>query len=433
MFVVFFYRYNRGTRFFFFFQAEDGIRAPLVTGVQTCALPIWRGRVLARSDPAGVEQRGERFRRVWHLRRIGLGDRQRHRGLPPAGVVVVVDEGRLGGGVGGGGLFDQLVVGVVAVAGDVVGEGGLVRRRVVGTWGDVADLVPVAVVGVLGGDVPPAVHVRRDHLDQPAVLVVAAGGDVPGRVFDLGDVAVVVIDGRLQVAVWVGDRCPLVGVVVAVDGGVGGSGRAGRRGGQPGVGRGEGDQVADVVVAVVGDAAVGHGAGVVHRVVGLAGELAGGVVGVGGGVVLGDAALHAFGRYQGGQPAGRVVDRLGALPGRVGLGVGAGGQGPAVHHVVAERGDRAVAAVLLPVVGVLHGGDVVVGVVAGAGPDQLTAVQRGGFRLALPAGPAEAVVVGIAAVAAGVRAGVGGGLVQRVLGPDQVAVRVEAELGDRPS
>src|SRR5438105_8311063 len=28
--------------FFFFFQAEDGIRDPLVTGVQTCALPISR-------------------------------------------------------------------------------------------------------------------------------------------------------------------------------------------------------------------------------------------------------------------------------------------------------------------------------------------------------------------------------------------------------
>src|SRR5688572_16016416 len=27
---------------FFFFQAEDGIRALTVTGVQTCALPIWR-------------------------------------------------------------------------------------------------------------------------------------------------------------------------------------------------------------------------------------------------------------------------------------------------------------------------------------------------------------------------------------------------------
>src|SRR6266478_8934536 len=30
-------------RFFFFFQAEDGIRDLTVTGVQTCALPILRG------------------------------------------------------------------------------------------------------------------------------------------------------------------------------------------------------------------------------------------------------------------------------------------------------------------------------------------------------------------------------------------------------
>ena len=29
-----------GSVFFFFFQAEDGIRDDLVTGVQTCALPI---------------------------------------------------------------------------------------------------------------------------------------------------------------------------------------------------------------------------------------------------------------------------------------------------------------------------------------------------------------------------------------------------------
>ena len=29
--------------FFFFFQAEDGIRDRLVTGVQTCALPISNG------------------------------------------------------------------------------------------------------------------------------------------------------------------------------------------------------------------------------------------------------------------------------------------------------------------------------------------------------------------------------------------------------
>src|SRR5258708_9797640 len=30
----------RATSFLFFFQAEDGIRDDLVTGVQTCALPI---------------------------------------------------------------------------------------------------------------------------------------------------------------------------------------------------------------------------------------------------------------------------------------------------------------------------------------------------------------------------------------------------------
>src|SRR5205823_7618897 len=32
---------------FFFFQAEDGIRDKLVTGVQTCALPIYKGLLLA--------------------------------------------------------------------------------------------------------------------------------------------------------------------------------------------------------------------------------------------------------------------------------------------------------------------------------------------------------------------------------------------------
>ena len=42
--------------FFFFFQAEDGIRDVAVTGVQTCALPIYRlSEKLAR---------GVRFRRL---------------------------------------------------------------------------------------------------------------------------------------------------------------------------------------------------------------------------------------------------------------------------------------------------------------------------------------------------------------------------------
>src|SRR5690606_41063827 len=40
--------------FFFFFQAEDGIRDFHVTGVQTCALPIsWRRRVPSPRASAG--------------------------------------------------------------------------------------------------------------------------------------------------------------------------------------------------------------------------------------------------------------------------------------------------------------------------------------------------------------------------------------------
>src|SRR5438552_6678524 len=35
---------------FFFFQAEDGIRDDLVTGVQTCALPIWAKSLAAAWD-----------------------------------------------------------------------------------------------------------------------------------------------------------------------------------------------------------------------------------------------------------------------------------------------------------------------------------------------------------------------------------------------
>src|SRR5256885_13200270 len=35
---------------FFFFQAEDGIRDYKVTGVQTCALPIFEGQVIMYAD-----------------------------------------------------------------------------------------------------------------------------------------------------------------------------------------------------------------------------------------------------------------------------------------------------------------------------------------------------------------------------------------------
>src|SRR2546427_8512825 len=53
--------------FFFFFQAEDGIRDLTVTGVQTCALPI-SGEEISNSGSGPARQAGPiRFR----------GDRQR--------------------------------------------------------------------------------------------------------------------------------------------------------------------------------------------------------------------------------------------------------------------------------------------------------------------------------------------------------------------
>src|SRR5437868_7418548 len=50
-------------RFFFFFQAEDGIRDRNVTGVQTCALPIWAHRVAAPGLVRRDEQLGAQERR----------------------------------------------------------------------------------------------------------------------------------------------------------------------------------------------------------------------------------------------------------------------------------------------------------------------------------------------------------------------------------
>src|SRR5688500_20269036 len=54
--------------FFFFFQAEDGIRDYKVTGVQTCALPIW------------LEQRAD-LRDLRVQRAVDLGLARLHEGL----------------------------------------------------------------------------------------------------------------------------------------------------------------------------------------------------------------------------------------------------------------------------------------------------------------------------------------------------------------
>src|SRR3989454_7872804 len=59
----------RGAFFFFFFQAEDGIRDYKVTGVQTCALPISLGS--CDRTPTRWHRRGGRRERAESRRRDG--------------------------------------------------------------------------------------------------------------------------------------------------------------------------------------------------------------------------------------------------------------------------------------------------------------------------------------------------------------------------
>src|SRR5205823_9886263 len=93
-----------------FFQAEDGIRGKLVTGVQTCALPIYDER---RRHPPGEGVYGSWSALArWapfgscggRVRRVDGGD-ARHRQLPPLSDLVAdvhhgpargADEGRSG-------------------------------------------------------------------------------------------------------------------------------------------------------------------------------------------------------------------------------------------------------------------------------------------------------------------------------------------------
>src|SRR6266850_3141059 len=71
--------------FFFFFQAEDGIRDYKVTGVQTCALPISPCARPRESPPAAAVALGLAETRVWSCaiesrRRLA----QRHQWSPDA-------------------------------------------------------------------------------------------------------------------------------------------------------------------------------------------------------------------------------------------------------------------------------------------------------------------------------------------------------------
>src|SRR5207248_8058911 len=88
----------------FFFQAEDGIRDRTVTGVQTCALPIWdpAGEVARRALPGHHVQAtaavGQHDVRLAVAVEIGRGDRRRvvRRGYAAGTVVRRSEERRVG-------------------------------------------------------------------------------------------------------------------------------------------------------------------------------------------------------------------------------------------------------------------------------------------------------------------------------------------------
>src|SRR3712207_6855531 len=79
--------------FFFFFQAEDGIRDIGVTGVQTCALPIYQGAAAprqhreARRGTAREDARGELGAEEAEVRQAAQGGRQLPQVEQPAGEI----------------------------------------------------------------------------------------------------------------------------------------------------------------------------------------------------------------------------------------------------------------------------------------------------------------------------------------------------------
>src|SRR6266568_4378233 len=119
---------------FFFFQAEDGIRDGTVTGVQTCALPIWGPTFLAASVPlTGLGPAGRRVEvaglldpgAASGLNLVVPGDVQpaalAAAGCELAGVDPVVDDIGAAAEPAGGPGHGDLAVGVGSRGGDVVG------------------------------------------------------------------------------------------------------------------------------------------------------------------------------------------------------------------------------------------------------------------------------------------------------------------------
>src|SRR2546430_17684045 len=108
---------GHGSLYFFFFQAEDGIRDLTVTGVQTCALPIWVGAWRTTPLPFSIILESRESSRTSRKAR----DRAERREVPVRRDAECVDR------LGAGGLQYVQVAAVVAqrdVVGARAGQGG---------------------------------------------------------------------------------------------------------------------------------------------------------------------------------------------------------------------------------------------------------------------------------------------------------------------
>src|SRR5256885_10949376 len=76
--------------FFFFFQAEDGIRDYKVTGVQTCALPIWRPGTDTAFEPGQMKVGRRLATKLLNASKFALLETE-----PRGAVTVPVDRGML--------------------------------------------------------------------------------------------------------------------------------------------------------------------------------------------------------------------------------------------------------------------------------------------------------------------------------------------------
>src|SRR2546422_5673305 len=113
--------------FFFFFQAEDGIRDVAVTGVQTCALPISAVSLAADVRRRGLHRDAGTLRETGRDREELQGDRRGQARRPPRAGVLHGGRHRRGDGEGqeaarGGVVADRLRLEIVTPTRLVVAE-----------------------------------------------------------------------------------------------------------------------------------------------------------------------------------------------------------------------------------------------------------------------------------------------------------------------